>query len=218
MPKVTVYNLQRKGVGELELSDAVFGVEVNEDLLYEVLKAQLASKRSGTSSTKTRSEVRGSTKKLYRQKGTGRARHGSIRAPNFVGGGQSHGPKPRSYAYRPPRKMRIGAMRSALSLKLRDGQLTIVDTIELDEIKTKGLVGILDALQVGTSSLLVDGGDNENLRLSVRNLPDHAYARPEGVNLYDLLRFEHLVLTRSAVQALQARYADDSAQQDDDAA
>ena len=205
MAKVKVLNLRAENVGEIELLDEVFGAEVNEPLLYEVLKAQLASKRSGSANTKTRSEVAGSSKKIYKQKGTGRGRHGSIRAPNFVGGGQQHGPKPRSYAYRPPAKMRAGALRSALSLKLKEGRLTIVDSFTLDEVKTKSLASVLAVLKVAKGSLIVDQKANDNLRLSARNLDTHQFLPPEGVNLYDLLRHEHLVLTKHAVTALVER-------------
>jgi large subunit ribosomal protein L4 len=204
MAKVTVYNLEREGVGEIELSDDIFAREVNEGLLYEVVRAQLASRRAGTASTKTRSETNGTTKKMYKQKGTGAARHGDRGAPNFVGGGQSHGPKPRSYAFRPNRKARIGAMQSALALKLKEGRLTVVETFELGEIKTKKLAGILDKLMVAKGSLIVDLA-NDKLRLSARNLPGHSVLPPEGVNVYDVLRHEHLVLTKSAAQALEAR-------------
>jgi large subunit ribosomal protein L4 len=204
MAKTNVYNLDRKSVGEIELSDDVFGCEVNEGLLYEVLKAQLASKRQGSAATKGRADVQASSKKLFRQKGTGNARQGSIGAPQHKGGGVVHGPTPRSYAYRPPRKMRVGALRSALSLKLAQGQLTVVDAFELDEIKTKKLASVLAKLEVETSAMIVDSG-NEKLRLSARNLPSHVVLPPEGVNLYDLLRHEHLVLTKEAAKALEAR-------------
>lgn len=205
MAKVNVYNLKRESVGELELADEIFGADVNEALIYDVLKAQLASRRAGSASTKTRSDVSGSTRKLIRQKGTGGARHGSIRAMLYVGGGKAHGPKPRSYAYEPPRKMRQGAIRSALSLKLKEGSLTVVDKFELGEIKTKALAGVLKTLQVDTGSLIVDAVGNEKLRLSIRNLPKASFLPPEGVNLYDVLRHPHLVLTKDAVAALQTR-------------
>lgn len=205
MAKTAVYDLKRQSKGEINLADEVFAADVNEGLMYDVLKAQLASKRSGTAKTKTRAEVSGSSRKVYKQKGTGGARHGNIRAPIYVGGGGVHGPLPRSYAYRPPRKMRIGALRAALSLKLRDGQLTVVDSFALDEIKTKTLRGVLETLQVDAGSLIVDAKANEKLRLSVRNLDTHQFLPPEGVNLYDILRHPHLVLTRDAVAALEAR-------------
>jgi large subunit ribosomal protein L4 len=205
MPKVKVYNLNKKGVGEMELSDSVFDATVNESLLYDVLKAQLASQRKGTASAQTRAEVSATKRKLYKQKGTGSARHGSKRAPVFVGGGTAHGPKPRDFGYRPPRKMRLGALKGALSLKLREGQLLVVADFELDEVKTKKLAAVLDKLEVNRSALIVDGKENEKLRLSARNLQNHRVLPPEGVNLYDLLRHEHLVLTQTAVQALEAR-------------
>jgi len=183
----------------------VFGAEVNEALIYDVLKAQLASRRAGSAKTKGRSEVAGSTRKLIRQKGTGGARHGGIRAMLYVGGGKAHGPQPHSYAYRPPQQMRAGAMRSALSLKLQEGALTIVDKFELPEVKTKNLASVLKTLQVNKGSLIVDASGNENLRLSIRNVSDSIFLPPEGVNLYDVLRHPHLVLTRDAVAALQSR-------------
>jgi large subunit ribosomal protein L4 len=203
--KLPVYNLKRQSVGEIELHDGVFGADVNEALLYDVLKAQLASRRAGSAKTKGRAEVAGSTRKLYRQKGTGSARHGAIRAMLYVGGGKAHGPQPRSYAYRPPRKMRLGALRSALSLKVKEGQLMVVDSFELQETKTKQLASVLKALKIDRGSLIVDAQGNDKLRLSVRNLPDSNYLPPEGVNLYDVLRHPHLVLTKNAVAALVTR-------------
>jgi large subunit ribosomal protein L4 len=206
MAKVKVYNLKRENVGDIDLSDEVFGAEVNEALIYDVLKAQLASRRAGTAKTKGRAEVSGSTRKLYRQKGTGAARHGSIRAMTYVGGGKAHGPQPRSYAYRPPRQMRAGAMRSALSLKLKEGNLTVIDKFELQEVKTKGVASALKQLQVQKGTLIIDVKDNEKLRLSIRNMSESTYLPPEGVNLYDVLRHPNLVLTRDAVQALETRF------------
>ena len=205
MPKATVYNLNHENVGEIDLSDVVFGAEVNEGLLYDVVRAQLASKRQGTHAVKNRAIVAGSKKKIYRQKGTGNARHGGKRAPVFVGGGQAHGPKPKDWGYKPPKKMRLGALRSALSLKVKEGTLKIVDAFELDEIKTKALAETLNRLEVSSSAVLVDVAPNDTLRMSARNLPKHQYLPPEGVNPYDLLRHEHLVLTKRAVEALEAR-------------
>ncbi|MBI2892002.1 MAG: 50S ribosomal protein L4 [Deltaproteobacteria bacterium] len=211
MAKATVYNLRKEKVGEIDLSDEVFGAPVNQDLFYEVVKAQLASRRSGTAAVKERSAVAGSTKKIYRQKGTGRARHGSIRAPNFVGGGKAHGPVPRSYAYRPPRKMRISALRSALSMLFRDGKLLVVKDFELAEPKTKALVEILETLDAGQRSLLVDDRGNDKLRLSARNLEHHLYLPPEGVNVYDVLRHDSLLCTEAAIRALESRCSDGGA-------
>jgi large subunit ribosomal protein L4 len=210
MPKVKVYNLRHEEAGEIDLADEVFATEVNEALLYEIVKAQLASRRAGTAKTKGRSEVSGSSRKIYKQKGTGRSRHGSIRAPVFVGGGKAHGPQPRSYAYRPTRKMRIGALKSALSMKLAEGRLTVVSDFVLAEIKTKALTQVLDALKVSTSAIIVDIVGNDNLRLSARNMPKHQFLPPEGVNVYDLLRHDHVVLTKDAAAALQKRCTGDN--------
>ena len=205
MPKVDVFNLKREKVGELDLSDDVFGAEVKEQLFYEVVKAQLASRRAGTAAAKERAAVSGSTKKIYRQKGTGRARHGSIRAPNFAGGGQAHPPRPRDWSYRPPRQMRIGALKSALSMFVKEGRLIVVENMELSEVKTKALAGVLVALQIAKKALVVDGKGNEKLKLSIRNMEDHQFLPPEGVNVYDLLRHDHLIVSKDAAKALEAR-------------
>ena len=205
MAKVDVYNLKREKVAELELADEVFATEVKEHLFQEVVTAQLASRRAGTHAAKERSAVSGSSKKIFKQKGTGRARHGSIRAPIFVGGGRAHPPKPQDFSYRPPRRVRVGALKSALSLILKEGRLTVVDDIDIGEIKTKKLAGVFDALKVGKKTLVVDDKSNENLRLSIRNMENNAYLPPEGVNVYDLLRHDHLVVSKSAAKALEAR-------------
>jgi large subunit ribosomal protein L4 len=205
MAKVDVYNLKREKVSELDLADEVFAAEVKEHLFQEVVVAQLASRRAGTHAAKERSAVSGSSKKIYKQKGTGRARHGSIRAPIFVGGGRAHPPKPQDWSYRPPRRVRVGALKSALSLILKEGRLTVVENIDIGEIKTKKLAGVLDALKVGRKTLVVDDKTNENLRLSIRNMENSQYLPPEGVNVYDLLRHDHLVVSKSAAKALEAR-------------
>lgn len=205
MATVDVYNLKREKVGTVDLSDQVFGAEVKEHLFYEVVKAQLASKRQGTAAAKNRSAVSGSTKKLYKQKGTGRARHGSIRAPVYVGGGQAHPPRPRDWSYRPPRQVRVGALVSALSKFAKEGRLVVVDRFELPEIKTKGVVQALEALKTQRHALVVDVASNEKLRLSIRNLEDHQFLPPEGVNVYDLLRHDTLVLSKDAAKALEQR-------------
>lgn len=205
MAKVDVYNLKRQKVGEVDLSDEVFGAEVKEHLLHEVVVAQLASQRAGTHAAKERSAVSGSSKKIYKQKGTGRARHGSIRAPIFVGGGRAHPPKPQDFSYRPPRRVRVGALKSALSLLLKEGRLLVLDSIDLGEIKTKKLAGVLETLKTPTGALVVDDKSNENLRLSIRNLDHSQFLPPEGVNVYDLLRYPHLVVSKTAAKALEAR-------------
>src|SRR5688572_24361108 len=156
MATIDVFNMKREKVGSLELSDEVFGAEVKEHLFYEVVKAQLASARQGTAAAKNRSAVSGSTKKLYKQKGTGRARHGSIRAPIYVGGGQAHPPRPRDWSYRPPQKVRVGALTSALSKFAKEGRLLVIDRIELTEVKTKGFMQALVTLKTDKKTLVVD--------------------------------------------------------------
>ena len=205
MATVDVYNLKREKVGTVDLADEVFAVEVKEHLFYEVVKAQLASARQGTAAAKNRSAVSGSTKKLYKQKGTGNARHGSKRAPVFVGGGQAHPPRPRDWSYRPPRQVRLGALKSALSKFNKEGRLVVVDRFELNEIKTKGLLSALSTLKTQKKTLVVDVAGNENLRLSIRNCQDHQLLPPEGVNVYDLLRHDTLVLSKDAAKALETR-------------
>jgi large subunit ribosomal protein L4 len=205
MAKVDVFNLKRQKVGDIDLSDEVFGAEVKEQLLHEVVTAQLASRRQGTRAAKERSAVSGSSKKIYKQKGTGRARHGSIRAPIFVGGGRAHPPKPQDWSYRPPRRVRTSALKSALSLILKEGRLTVVENIDLGEIKTKKLAGVLETLKAPSGALVVDDKSNENLRLSIRNMEHSQFLPPEGVNVYDLLRYEHLIVSKTAAKALEAR-------------
>src|SRR5580658_10125035 len=211
MATLDVFNMKREKVGSIDLSDEVFATDVKEHLFYEVVKAQLASRRQGTQSAKERAAVSGSTKKLYKQKGTGRARHGSIRAPVYVGGGRAHPPRPRDWSYRPPQQVRSSALRSALSKLHKEGRLVVVDRLELPEVKTKGLVTALDTLQKvqkdskQKSALVVDNAANEKLRLSIRNCKDHQFLPPEGVNVYDLLRHDTLVLSKDAVKALEQR-------------
>jgi large subunit ribosomal protein L4 len=203
--KLPVYNLKRESVGEIELDDAVFGAPVKEHLLYEAVKSQLASRRSGTKATKERSAVSGSSKKLYRQKGTGRARQGSIRAPHHSGGGAAHALEPKDWSYRPPRKVRLGALKSALSLFAKENRLIVVDAFDLSEIKTKSVVSALSALQATKKALIVDAKSNDKLEKSVRNLADHQYLPPEGVNVYDLLRHDHLIVSKDAIKAIENR-------------
>ncbi len=205
MAKIDVFNLDRQKVGELDLADEVFAVEVKEHLLHEVVTAQLASRRAGTRAAKERSAVQGSKKKLYKQKGTGNARHGAIRAPIYGGGGRAHPPRPQDWSYRPPRQVRVGALRSALSLIFKEGRLTVVDQLSLAEPKTKRLATVLATLKADGPTLVVDNGENQNLRLSIRNMDRSQFLPPEGVNVYDLLRHDHLVLSRDAAKALEAR-------------
>src|SRR5580704_18098583 len=205
MATLDVFNMKREKVGSIDLSDEVFATEVKEHLFYEVVKAQLASRRQGTQSAKERAAVSGSTKKLYKQKGTGRARHGSIRAPLYVGGGRAHPPRPRDWAYEPPRRVRAQALSSALTKFGKEGRLLVVDIFELGEIKTKRLLEAFGALKAQDRTLVVDSSENEKLKLSIRNLKAHQFLPPEGVNVYDLLRHDTLILSKDAAKKLEER-------------
>ena len=170
MPSVDVFDLNNEKVGTLDLSDAVFGAEVNDALIYEAVRWQLASQRAGTHKVKSRGEVQGSGKKLWKQKGTGRARMGSIRSPLWRHGGTVNGPVPRDYSYKLPRKMLLGALRSALSAKLRDGELAVIQEFNVADHKTKTMQGVLGRLGLAKTALIVDSDDNRNLSLGARNL------------------------------------------------
>ena len=202
--QLDVVDIQGKKVGAVEVADAVFGAAIREDLFWEVVKAQRAAKRAGTHSTKTRENVRGGGKKPYRQKGTGNARQGSTRAPNFVGGGTVFGPHPRDYSYTVPKKVRRMALASALSLRAKEQKIVIVDQLVFDKPKTKQMAGVIKALGL-TKVLIVDRGENDKLTLSVRNLPKAKYLAPEGLNVYDILDFPGLVISKDAVKAVESR-------------
>jgi len=203
MAEIEVKNLSNEVVGKLELSDQVFKAPVNEHLIWEAVKHYADSVRSGTASTKTRSEVSGSGKKLWRQKGTGRARIGSIRSPLWRHGGTVHGPQPRSYEYNFPRKKLRGAMRSALSAKLEEKALTVVDEFALENPKTKGLYQKLQALVGPGKILVVNAGENNNLRLSSRNLPDVKLVPGTGVNIRDLVNHRVVIFSKEAILQVQ---------------
>ncbi|MBN1945007.1 MAG: 50S ribosomal protein L4 [Bradymonadales bacterium] len=200
--KLDVYNLQNEKTGEIEVFEAVFDAPIKEYLHHEVVRWQRACRRRGTVSTKGRAEVAGSKHKMYRQKGTGRARHSTSKAPQFVGGGVAFGPHPRSFAYRLPKRVRKVALRSVLSQKAREGQIKVVEEFALPEIKTREAFVILQRLGAA-KALVVDGASNQTLRLSARNLRDYKYLAPEGLNVMDLLRFDQLILTRSALECIQ---------------
>ncbi|MCW5966802.1 MAG: 50S ribosomal protein L4 [Bryobacterales bacterium] len=203
MPTVDVFDLENTKVGDLELADAVFGAEVKEHLIYESVRHYMACRRQGSASTKTRHEVAGSGKKLWRQKGTGRARMGSIRSPLWRHGGTVHGPQPRDYSYRLPRKMQQGALRSALTAKLRDGELKVVQSFQLADHKTKTVAATLRALNAGASVLVVDNQvDNRNLDLGTRNLPGVTLSLTREVTVYDLLKHKNVLLTEEAARKL----------------
>lgn len=203
MPVVKVKNLKSEEVGELELSDAVFGAPLNKALIYSAVKSYMANQRAGTSATKTRGDVRGSGKKLWKQKGTGRARIASLRSPLWKGGGNVHGPQPRDWSYNIPKKMRRGAIRSVLSERLREGGLVIVDSFELPSHKTREFSATLEALGLTRRTLVVDSSSNGNLALSSRNLREVTLVSASGVNVYDLLTHEQIALTREAAVQLE---------------
>ena len=200
MPTLDVVDLSNQKVGEVELSDEVFGAEVNESLLYEAVRQYQAGLRAGTHKTKVRSEVAGSGKKLWKQKGTGRARVGSVRSPIWRHGGTVHGPVPRDYSYRLPRKMLVGALRSALSAKVRDGELKVVQAFSLTDHKTKNAMNTLAALQAGRTVLVVDNGENRNLTLGIRNLKGVTLVATREVNPYHLLGHQSVLLSEAAAR------------------
>ena len=206
--KFKVYNLKREPVGDIELDDAVWGAEVKQHLLHEVVTAQRASRRQGTQATKERSAVAGTGQKLFKQKGTGAARQGGKRAPHRVGGGHAHELQPRDYGYRPPRKVRMGALKCALSLFAKEDRLLVVENFQLADVKTKALAQTLGTLQIVGKALVVDKVGTKNLELSIQNIKGKQLLPPEGVNVYDLLRHKHLIVTRDAALAIQSRFAE----------
>ena len=207
MPKIDVYSIEGKKVSDVELKDEVFGIEPNEAVVHSVLVNYLANQRQGTQSTKTRAEVRGGGRKPWRQKGTGRARQGSIRAPHWVGGGVALGPKPRSYKYRVNKKERRLAIRSVLSSKVLENNLVIVDKIDFKEIKTKQMVKALDSLKVTGKTLILLPEKNENVQKSARNIEGVETTLVNTIHVYDLLKYNKLIVTLDAVKKLEEVYA-----------
>ena len=207
MLKVDVYNVEGKKVSDVELKEEIFGIEPNEDIVHSVLVNYLANQRQGTQSTKTRSEVSGGGKKPWRQKGTGRARQGSIRAPHWVGGGIALGPKPRSYKYRVNKKERRLAIKSVLSSKVLENELVVVDAIDFKEIKTKNMVNALTNLKVEGKTLILLPEKNENVQKSARNIEGVKTSLVNTINVYDLLKYTNLVITLDTVKKLEEVYA-----------
>ena len=207
MPKVDVYNMQGKKVSDVELNEAVFGIEPNENIVHSVLVNYLANQRQGTQSTKTRAEVRGGGRKPWRQKGTGRARQGSIRAPQWIKGGIALGPKPRSYSYRINKKEKQLAIRSLLSAKVLDNELTVVDKLEVKEPKTSVMVKALTSLKVKGKTLIILAEKNENVLLSSRNIEGVKTIELNTINVFDLLNCNKLVLPLDTVKKLEEVYA-----------
>ncbi|MCY0876116.1 MAG: 50S ribosomal protein L4 [Firmicutes bacterium] len=203
MPKVPVYNMQGSAVGEIELSDAVWNATVHTASMFDVIQSQLASRRAGTHKVKGRSEVRGGGRKPWKQKGTGRARQGSIRSPQWVGGGVVHGPTPRSYAYQLPKKVRRLALRSALTSKVQEGTIVVLDNLSTPDVKTKHMVQALKALGIQKKALLVDADKDQNVYLSLRNLQGVTYSAADSLNVYDLVTCDRLVITTAGVARVE---------------
>ncbi len=206
MPKVDLLNIEGKKVGNIELSDDIFAVEVNEDVMHEVVVNYLANQRQGTQSTLTRSEVSGGGKKPWKQKGTGRARQGSIRATQWIKGGIALGPKPRSYKYTLNKKVKRLALKSALTTKVQDNNIIVLDSLDFDEIKTKNMVKVLENIKA-SKALVVLADKNLNVEASARNIPNIKTALVNTINTYDILKYDTLVVTKDAVTKIEEVYA-----------
>lgn len=207
MPKVSLYDITGSQVGDVELSDAVFGAEVNNHVMYEAVKNYLANQRQGTQSAKTKADVRGGGKKPWRQKGTGRARQGSIRAPQWKGGGVVFAPKPRDYSYSIPKKVKRLALKSALSSKVRDQEIIVVDKLSLDQPKTKEMVKVLKALNSGKKTLIVIPERDENVIRAAANIPGIKTVYVNTINVYDILNCDSFLITKDAVNKVEEVYA-----------
>ena len=206
MANVSVYNMEGNEVGTMELNDAVFGVEVNEHLVHLAVVAQLANKRQGTQKAKTRSEVSGGGRKPWRQKGTGHARQGSTRAPQWTGGGVVFAPTPRDYSLKMNKKERRAALKSVLTSKVQENKLIVLEDLKLDEIKTKAMQNVLNNLNV-SKAMVVLADNDQNVVLSARNIPDVITALPSTINVYDVLKYNTLILTKASAAAIEEVYA-----------
>ena len=207
MAHVSVYNMEGSEVDKIDLNDKVFAVEVNEHLIHMAVTLQLANKRQGTQKAKTRSEVSGGGKKPWRQKGTGHARQGSIRAPQWKGGGIVFAPSPRSYSFKMNKKEKAGAMKSALTSRVNEDKFLVMDSLKFDEIKTKKMVNVLDALKVKKALVILDGEDNANVALSTRNIKNVKAVTANAINVYDILKYETVIITKNAVSKIEEVYA-----------
>ena len=206
MANVSVYNMEGAKIGDMEISDAVFGVEVNEHLVHEAVVAQLANKRQGTQSAKTRSEVSGGGRKPWRQKGTGHARQGSIRAPQWTGGGVVFAPKPRDYEIRLNKKEKRAALKSALTSRVNENKIYVIDEIKCEEIKTKTMVALLNGLDV-KKALIVLKDNDKNVIYSARNIPDVKTAQTNTINVFDILKYDSLIIDKAALKTVEEVYA-----------
>jgi large subunit ribosomal protein L4 len=202
MATIDVFDLAKKRVGEMELNDSVFNTEVREYLIHEALKIQLANRRAGTVAVKNRALVAGSGKKPFRQKGTGSARQGCKRAPQYPGGGVAFGPQPKTYALSMNKKARKAAIRSALSFLYKENRMTVVNNFDLERISTKGFVGALNGFSIARTLLVVEGA-NRNLELSSRNVKDVKLLRPEGLNVFDIMKYKNIIITQDAVRKVE---------------
>lgn len=202
MPSIAVFNMDRQQVGNLELSDAVFNAEVKEHLMHLALRIQLANRRAGTVKTKTRSEVSGSNKKPFKQKGTGNARQGNIRAPQYPGGGVAHGPLPKEYNLSMNKKARNAALRSALSYQLKNDRITVMDKLDFASISTKAFAGFLKRFEIERSLIITDEFSH-NLQLSCRNIPYVKMLRHDALNIHDMLKYKNIIITQGAVQSVE---------------
>jgi large subunit ribosomal protein L4 len=207
MPKVDLYNMSGEVVGDIELQDSIFGIDPNVQVMHIAVLNQLANKRQGTQSTKTKSEVRGGGKKPWRQKGTGRARQGSIRSAQWIKGGIVLGPKPRSYSYTIPKKVKRLALKSALSSKVVDNDILVLDNLAVEDGKTKKMASILDSLKVDKSALLVLSDDSDLVARAARNIPGVKTAYVNTINVFDLLKYEKFIITKEAVAKVEEVYA-----------
>ena len=206
MANVSVYNMEGKEVGTMELSDAVFGVEIKEHLVHQAVVLQLANNRQGTQKAKTRSEVSGGGRKPWRQKGTGHARQGSTRSPQWTGGGVVFAPVPRDYEIKMNKKERRAALKSALTSRVQENKLIVLDDLKLDEVKTKAMQAVLNNLNV-SKAMVVLADNDQNVVLSARNIPDVITALPNTINVYDVLKYNTVILTKSAVASIEEVYA-----------
>lgn len=207
MPKVNVYNMQGEVVEQIELDENIFGIEINEHVVYEVVKNQLANKRQGTQSTKTRAEVRGGGRKPWKQKGTGRARAGSTNSPIFVGGGIAFGPKPRDYSYKVPKKVRRLALKSVLTSKVQENEIIVIDHLDFNSPKTKDMVNLLARLNADKKALIVMDEKNINVIKSSKNIPHVETALVNTINVYDILKYNSFIITKEAVRKVEEVYA-----------
>jgi large subunit ribosomal protein L4 len=207
MANVSVYNMEGSEVETLDLNDSVFAVNVNEHLMHMAVVLQLANKRQGTQKAKTRSEVSGGGRKPWRQKGTGHARQGSTRSPQWTGGGVVFAPTPRDYSFKMNRKEKAGAIKSALTSKVNEEKFYVIDSLKFDEIKTKKMVGVLDALKVNKALVVLDGEDNDNVELSARNIAGVRTVYSNAINVYDILKYDTVIITKKAVAKIEEVYA-----------